>query len=150
MIHLFYRAYFEGDFVKFMPHAEFNKIDIKAKYSFNSLLPLPHTGEISFTLSDVIIHGNGRVRIYKRNGKEYFNIEQAKLMFDSIKLGNIKSSFPVGKPRNAVLLNLLLSFIGDALAKTAYKIFEHRIDKLHLDVANDLFKNVPFDYFFSE
>ena len=81
-----------------MPHIFIDKLHIKTKYSISGFLPLPLNGDLEFTLSNMEVHGNGRVKIYERNGVEYFNIEQAKLMFASIKPGNLKFSLPIGRP----------------------------------------------------
>lgn len=101
-------------------------------------------------MSNMEVHGNGRVKIYERNGVEYFNIEQAKLMFASIKPGNLKFSLPIGRPINSIVLNLIIRIIGDPVTKIGYRLFERQIDKVHLDVANDFIKDVPVSYFFSQ
>jgi hypothetical protein len=144
-------AYFDGDYLKFMPHIEYDKLDVTAKYSLDGILPLPQTGKLSVSILDASIHGNGSVHIYKRDGLEYFKIEQAKLKFDKLKVGNIKFSLPVGRSmETSPAINSFLNVFDGIVFKFLYKVFEARIDEVHLDVANDFIKNVPVSYFFSD
>ena len=146
-----FSAYFDGDYLKFMPHIEYDILNVSAKYSLDGVFPFPQTGEFSLSLLDASIHGNGSVHIIKRDGIEYFKIEQAKLKFDRLKVGNVKFSLPVGRSMEpGPVLNSFLNIFDGILFKFLYKVFEARIDEVHLDVANDFIKNVPVSYFFSD
>lgn len=134
-----------------MPHIEYDKLDVTARYSLDGILPYPQYGEFSLSILDASIHGNGSVHIYKRDGVEYFKIEQAKLKFDKLKIGNVKFSLPIGRSmETGPTINSFLNIFDGIIFKLLYKIFEARIDELHLNVANDFIKNVPVRYFFSD
>lgn len=133
-----------------MPVIAYDKLNIEGKYSFNGILPLPLTGEVSFSLNNIKIRGNGRVHLYKKNGEQYFDIEQARLKLESIRPGDIKYKLPIGPTINSILGNIIFRIFGDPITKTVYRILEKRIDKVHLDVANSLIKDIPVSYFFSE
>ena len=71
-------------------------------------------------------------------------------MLDKIKPCNVQFSLPAGPVTKSGALKLILRLFGDPISKSMYKIFERQIDELHLDVANDLIRDVPVSTFFSE
>lgn len=134
-----------------MPHIEYDRLDVSAKYSFDGVLPFPQTGEFSLSLLDASIHGNGSVHIYKKSDVEYFKIVQAKLKFDRLKVGNVKFSLPIGRSmETGPILNSFLNIFDGVLWKLLYEAFESRIDEVHLNIANDFINDIPVSYFFSE
>ncbi|KAG5668037.1 hypothetical protein PVAND_015994 [Polypedilum vanderplanki] len=146
------KAHYENGYLKVMPRVELDRIDVKCKYYIH-LWPVSQLGQIELSLLNVKVHGDARVRLYQRNGKEYAKVEQAKLMFDSIKAGNLRYSVPwrANEVNDArVFLNNLLKNFSEPLMKFLYRLLEKRIDQVHIDVVNEFIKNVPASYFLSE
>jgi len=113
---------------------------------------MPQHGDISMSMLDASFHGNGSVHIYKkRDGMEYFKIEQAKLTIDRMKFGNIKFTLPNRrKVEVSPLLTSVLNMFDGLLYKILYKTYEKKIDEVHLDTANGFIENVPVSYFFTD
>lgn len=144
-----FSAYFQGDYLKFFPHIEIDRLDLQAKFRIGDM---PQYGELSMSMLDASFHGNGSVHVYKKSdGKEYFKIEQAKLKIDRMKLGNIKIRPPNGRIMEvSPVLTSLLNMFDGLLYKFLYKINEEKIDEVHLDTANSFLVDVPVSYFFTE
>ncbi|XP_070507895.1 uncharacterized protein [Chironomus tepperi] len=142
------RAYFEGEYLKFFPHIEIDRLDIKGKFKIGEM---HQQGEFSLSILDAVFHGNGSVHVYKKSdGIEYFKIEQAKLTIGRMKIGNIKFTLPNGRLLEVgPMLSSVLNMFDGLLFKILYKVYEKPIDKVHLEVANGFLENVPVSYFFT-
>jgi hypothetical protein len=146
------RAHYEDGYLKVMPRVELDRIDVKTKYYIHAW-PVSQLGQIEISLLDVKVHGDARVRLSKRDGKEYATVEQAKLTFDSIKAGNLRYSVPWRFDElreSGPLLNFFLKNFSEQLMKAMYRLLEKRIDQVHIDVVNEFIKDVPASYFLSE
>jgi hypothetical protein len=146
------RAHYEDGYLKVMPRVELDRIDVKTKYFFPGF-PFAPVGQVQISLLNVKVHGDARVRLSKRDGKEYATVEQAKLTFDSIKAGNLKFSIPFrgDKLRDAgFFINSFIKFFSEPVVKVVYRLLEKQIDQVHIDVVNEFIKEVPASYFLSE
>ncbi|KAG5668036.1 hypothetical protein PVAND_015993 [Polypedilum vanderplanki] len=146
------KAHYENGYLKVMPRVEIDRIDVKTKYYFPAF-PIAPVGHVQISLLNVKVHGDARVRLYQRNGKEYAKVEQAKLMFDKIRAGNLKFSVPFRgeKMRDAgFFINSFIKYFSEPVVKVLYRLLEKRIDQVHIDVVNEFIKNVPATYFLSE
>lgn len=145
-------ANFKDNYLQVMPKVWLDRIDVDGNYNlgikFNGA-PLELKGKFAVSLLDVKVHGDARVRLSIRNGNEYAKVEQAKLMFDSIKAGNVKFSLPFGGQLRepGMVLNFILKQHGEFILKSMYKILEERIDRIHIDVVNEFIKDVPATFF---
>jgi len=134
-----------------MPQVEYDRFDIKSKYSIKGFRQKPLKGEFSFSVLDAKFHGNGSVLIYKKNGVEYFEIEDAKLSVDSLKLGNLKFTAPNGRTiKVGPMVSSILNMNNGSLLKMLLNASKSKIDKAHANFKNSFIKDLPVSYVFSE
>ncbi|KAL7014765.1 hypothetical protein ACKWTF_016120 [Chironomus riparius] len=146
-----FRAYFDGNRLRFMPQVEYDRFDIKSKYSIEGILPKPMTGDFSFSVLDAKFHGNGSVLLYKKDGVEYFEIEDAKLSVDRLKLGNIKLTLPNGmNMKVGPIVSSILNVNDGILFRMLLKASKGKIDEAHANFKNSFIKDLPVSYIFSD
>jgi len=134
-----------------MPHIEIDRFDVSANYSIYGSFLRPQVGQLSLSVLDTSLRGNSSARIFKRNGVEYLTIEQAELIIERLKLGNIKFSLPQGTTRmTGFIFNTLLNASDGIWFKILLKIFEKQFDKIHIGITNDFIRNVPVSYVFND
>lgn len=134
-----------------MPQVEYDRFDIKSKYSIEGILPKPMTGDFSFSVLDAKFHGNGSVLLYKKDGVEYFEIEDAKLSVDRLKLGNIKLTLPNGmNMKVGPIVSSILNVNDGILFRMLLKASKGKIDEAHANFKNSFIKDLPVSYIFSD
>lgn len=134
-----------------MPQVEYDRFDIKAKYTITGMFPKPMTGDFSFSVLDAKFHGNGSVMLYKKDGVEHFEIEDAKLTVDRLKLGNIKYTLPNGMSgKVGPIITSILNMNDGILFRTLLNASKGKIDEAHANFKNSFIKDLPVSYVFSE
>ena len=134
-----------------MPQVEYDRFDIKSKYTIEGISPKPMTGGFSFSVLDAKFHGNGSVMIYKKDGVEYFEIEDAKLSVDKLRLGNVKFTLPNGRTAKVgPIVSSILNMNNGMFFRRVLNASKGKIDVAHANFKNSFIKDLPVSYVFSD